>query len=192
MFALRFDKSAIPELAARFRADGDKAIEREVQPRVWRRGSFSRPDFLAVCRWKSPRIVHQCTTNTDDFIESVTRTALTTKDERLRIEVLTLLNGVGWPTASALLHFGTRDVYPILDFRVLWSLGFWELPTYEHKFWSAYTSYCRALAHEAGVSMRVLDRALWQYSKDNQPGGPTQLDRGEAEIREGPAGPLNH
>ena len=170
MFALRFDKSAIPELAARFDAEGDKVIEGEVQPRVWGNGSYSRPDFLDVCRWKSRRTFHQCEKNTDDFIESVTRTALTTKDERLRIEVLKLLKGVGWPTASALLHFGTRDAYPILDFRTLWSLGFEEPPTpYDYKFWSAYTSYCRALAHEAGVSMRDLDRALWQHSKENQP-----------------------
>lgn len=168
MFALRFDKSAIPALASRFPAEGDEVVEREVQPRVWQRGFYSRSDFLAVCRWKSTRIVRQCEMNTDEFIESVTRTALSTENERLRIEVLTLLNGVAWPTASVLLHFGTRDVYPILDFRALWSLGFSKPPTYDHRFWSAYTSYCRALAQEVGVSMRVLDRALWQYSRDNQ------------------------
>lgn len=33
-----------------------------------------------------------------------TRVALSTPSERLRIEVLTLLDGVGWPTASVLLH----------------------------------------------------------------------------------------
>lgn len=168
MFALRFQKSDIPALAARYPAEGDKVIEREVQPRVLRRGYFTRPDFLAVCRWKSPRIVPRCAMNTDEFIESVTRTASSTKDERLRIEVLTLLDGVDWPTASVLLHFGSRDAYPILDFRALWSLGFSKLPTYENKFWAAYTSHCRALAQEVRVSMRLLDRALWQYSKENQ------------------------
>lgn len=173
MFALRFDKSAIPALASRYPAEGDEVIEREVQPRVWLRDYYSREDFLTVCRWKSPRIVHKCATNTAEFIESVTRTALSTRDERLRIEVLTLLNGVGWPTASALLHFGTRDAYPILDFRALWSLGFSKPPTFDHKFWSAYTLYCRALGQEVGVSMRVLDRALWQYSRNNQRRRPT-------------------
>jgi hypothetical protein len=39
---------------------------------------------------------------------------------------------------------------------------------YEFSFWWEYTQFCRKLAAEAGVSMRTLDRALWQYSKENQ------------------------
>ena len=40
--------------------------------------------------------------------------------------------------------------------------------TYNFDLWWAYTSFCRKLAQEAGVSMRELDRALWQYSKVKQ------------------------
>lgn len=36
--------------------------------------------------------------------------------------ILTTINGVSWPMASVLLHFGHADRYPILDFRALWSL----------------------------------------------------------------------
>jgi hypothetical protein len=32
-----------------------------------------------------------------------------------------------------------------------------------------YTRECRSLATAAGVLMRTLDRALWQYSKEHQP-----------------------
>jgi hypothetical protein len=39
---------------------------------------------------------------------------------------------------------------------------------YDFKFWSAYTEACRKLSDETGVSMRTLDRALWQFSKENQ------------------------
>jgi len=72
-------------------------------------------------------------------------------------------------TASVLLHFGYRDLYPILDFRALWSLSV-EPPKegYDFEFWSAYTTHCRELARQAEVDMRTLDRALWQYSSDNQ------------------------
>jgi hypothetical protein len=31
-----------------------------------------------------------------------------------------------------------------------------------------YAEFCRKTAAECGVSMRMLDRALWQYSKENQ------------------------
>jgi len=78
------------------------------------------------------------------------------------------MNGVSWPTASVLLHFGYFDLYPVLDFRALWSLGIdSERTEYDFEFWWQYTQFCRELAKDVGVTMRTLDRALWQYSKDN-------------------------
>jgi hypothetical protein len=103
------------------------------------------------------------------FVLSVTSTAFTPPDERLRIEVLTLLEGVGWPTASTILHFCSNDRYPIIDFRALWSLGAAVPKFYDFEFWWAYTQFCRGLVDQAGVTMRTLDRALWQFSKANQP-----------------------
>lgn len=79
-----------------------------------------------------------------------------------------LLDGVSWPVASVLLHFGSCDRYPILDFRALWSLRIKVPKQYDFGFWWAYTLYCRSLADEHNVSMRTLDRALWQYSKEKQ------------------------
>jgi hypothetical protein len=71
--------------------------------------------------------------------------------------------------ASVILHWGCHEPYPILDYRALWSLGIDSPPAYNFNFWWAYTQQCRGLAAQAGVSMRTLDRALWQYSKENQP-----------------------
>ena len=93
---------------------------------------------------------------------------LSTPAERLRIEVLTLMNGVSWPTASVILHFFHPDDYPILDFRALWSLKSAVPQPYEFVFWQAYTRHCRKLSKLSGVSMRTVDRALWQFSKENQ------------------------
>jgi hypothetical protein len=98
----------------------------------------------------------------------VTQTALGTRNEQLRIEVLTLLRGVSWPTASAILHFACEDPYPILDYRALWTLGVDAPSQYDFELWWSYTECCRALARKYGVTMRALDRALWQYSKENQ------------------------
>ena len=104
-----------------------------------------------------------------DYIEAVTKMAFSTPNERLRIEVLLLLDGVRWPTASVILHFCHAEPYPILDIRALWSLGMNVTPASHHfDFWWSYTLYCRKLAKAAGVSMRELDRALWQYSKEMQ------------------------
>ena len=98
----------------------------------------------------------------------ISQIALSTGDEQLRIEIWTLLYGVNWPTASALLHWLHIEEYPILDFRALWSLGYEKPPPYDFAFWKDYFLYCRALAKQCGVSVRTLDRALWQYSDTNQ------------------------
>ena len=166
---MRFDRREILYWASRYPDDYDREVETEVAPKVKKRGYFIKSDLQIICAWKTHRSKSRVASNLEDFIQAVTQTALSTSDERLRIEVLTLLAGVSWPTASVLLHFGHSDPYPILDFRALWSLSVDASKIdYDFKFWWKYTQYCRGLADKAGVSMRTLDRALWQYSKENQ------------------------
>ena len=95
----------------------------------------------------------------------MTRHALAARDARFKIEVLRLLDGVDWATASVVLHFCDPEPWPILDVRAFWSLG-QAVPAYiTFPVWEAYTTHTRALASKYGVSMRTLDRALWGYSK---------------------------
>ena len=165
-FQLRFPANEIEHWAGRYEY-GDKAAL-AVVAEIKQRGFLSREEFLAVCHWKSPRTQPRCRTNSAEFVKDVTRCALSTASEQLRIEVLTLLRGVSWPTASVVLHFFHSDQYPIVDFRALWSLSR-DVPTkYDFDFWLEYAVFCRHLSHETGASMRTLDRALWQYSKENQ------------------------
>jgi hypothetical protein len=75
---------------------------------------------------------------------------------------------VQWPTASVILHFFHRDPYPIIDFRALWTVSM-EVPgQYNFEFWWQYVVFCRDLATKSSLNMRMLDLALWQYSKENQ------------------------
>lgn len=164
-FRLRFKPSRIRYWAGRYHVDGEDELIARVRASVAKLGYFSQQDFLDTCRWKSPRTRKRCESNSAEFIKAVTQTALSTNDERLRIEVLTLLSGVSWPTASVLLHFGFWDQYPILDFRALWSLRVDVPNQYAFGFWECYTDACRQIARKAQVDMRTLDRALWQYSK---------------------------
>jgi hypothetical protein len=169
-FTLRFDLQEIHTWAGLYPTADDHLIEAMIAPRVRERGYFTKPELIEMCRWKTPRSGPRVASNPDEFVQTVTQTALSTADERLRIEVLTLLHGVSWPTASVLLHFGHCDPYPILDFRALWSLGVDE-QRYNFAFWWDYMLVCRSLAEKAGVSMRTLDRALWAYSKEHQKQG---------------------
>ena len=168
MFDLRFPIMEISSCAKRYYYPDEDVIMQEVAPQLQRQQFVEHEQLVTLCNWKSPRIRTRCAGNDPNFIKSVTQTAFTTPNEQLRIEVLTLLAGVGWPMASVILHWGHSDPYPILDFRALWSLGFDSPPRYNFEFWWTYTQYCRQLAKESDVSMRILDRALWQYSKEHQ------------------------
>ena len=132
-------------------------------------GSLLKHELRLLAKWKSPRSAGHIEDNTEGYVGEITSFALSAKDERARVEVLTLLSGVLWPTASVILHLFHSERYPILDYRALWSVST-EVPAqYSFKFWWQYVIFCRAVADKANVSMRVLDRALWQYSKLHQP-----------------------
>jgi hypothetical protein len=83
-----------------------------------------------------------------------------------QITHLTALAGVGMPTASVLLHVALPKSFPILDVRALESLGVSGRSSYTPAFWATYVEACRALAAEHGISLRTLDKALWQHSKE--------------------------
>jgi len=130
-------------------------------------GFLKRADFLIIARWKSRRPVKLHEQNDEETVREITRFALATPCEPLRLKGLTLLSGVADRTASAILHFCHRDRYPLMDERALGSLGVLEVPKDWSAVWPEYTGACREMAATAGVDMRTLDRALWAYSKAN-------------------------
>ena len=118
----------------------------DLKPRVRQRGYLAKEDLKAVAHWKSPRNAGHVEKNSEDYVAEITQFALTTKCERARVESLTLLDGVSWPTASVILHFFHRDCYPILDVRALWSASGDEPSQYSFEFWWRYVEFCRKTA----------------------------------------------
>ncbi len=169
VFRLRFPIAEVPKRAAAYSYADDAEVE-AIGGTARMRGFYTRDEFLTVARWKTPRSQSRCARNSEALMEETTAAALRASDERLRIGALMLLDGVSMPTASVLLHLAHTDPYPIIDSRALWSLGIEKPPaTYSFEFWQEYTRTCRSLAKQARVSMRTLDRALWQFSKERQP-----------------------
>ena len=165
---LKFNQSQIQELADRYNYPLSEKELVNLKKTILARGYLTKSDLKRVAFWKSPRSSGNVDKNPEHYVEEVTGFALYTQSERARIESLTILDGVGWPTASVILHLFHRDPYPILDFRTLWSLSLYVPAQYTFNFWWPYVDFCRNLATEAGVDMRTLDRALWQYSRENQ------------------------
>src|ERR687897_1953421 len=165
-FALQFAIERVPEYAARFPSEDDDealAIGRNAR----NRGHYTLEEFRKVCRWKTPRSAPLVARNNAEDVIASTAVALSaTSSERERIDALRSLHGVGWPTASVLLHLAYPDRYPILDKRVVHALGAPTPSTYGYRFWEAFVSAWRQFAERAGVDGRTFDQALWQWSKE--------------------------
>jgi hypothetical protein len=169
-FELRLDSAEIPALSARFGStDSDEALERELVPAARAQGYLTKPQFLRLAEWKSPRARPHYERNEADAVERATGEALASSDERRRVEALTGLSGVGYPVASVILHWVHPDGYPVLDFRAARAVGIERIPSGSFAFWLGYTHFCRGVAQRNGVSMRELDRALWQFDREVNP-----------------------
>ncbi len=173
---LHFPESEIFQWAEKYKKDNIQPYETEceliaLKPKVEQRGYLDKDELRCVARWKSPRRSGDIDKNDDNYVKEITSWAFAATDERSRIEVLTLLDGIGWPTASAILHLFHKDLYPILDDRALWSVGAGAVKLSKKcsfSFWWCYVRFCRDVACRNQVDMRTLDRALWQYSKSKQ------------------------
>src|SRR5437667_9468045 len=101
---LRMPESDLTRWAEGYAYPGDGDVEKRGAA-ACARGYLRRDEFLELCRWKTPRSQPRCATNGEDYVRDVTRVALSTANEELKIRVLLLLTGVSWPTASVILHF---------------------------------------------------------------------------------------
>jgi hypothetical protein len=160
--------SKIRGLAARYSFEDDAHAIR-LGEAARSRGHFTKPAFVTVCAWKTARSKPLVASNTAADVQEATRLALAASSEALRIQIPMALHGVSWGTSSVLLHLAHRDRYPIIDFRALEALGVEKTLTCTLPLWFAYVAKCRELASDAGVNMRTLDRAMWQWSKDRSP-----------------------
>lgn len=169
MFKLRFSQDKIKNWAEHYNYSRGEEGMPELGQKARQQGYLTKEELLQFFIWKTGgRGKSRCERNSESYVQELTGISFKTAEERLQAEILTLLDGVDWPVASAILHFIFPEKYPILDFRALWSLGIDKVPTYNYQFWKEYTDACKMLAKANNVDMRTLDRALWQYSKENQ------------------------
>ena len=162
---LQFDPAEITALAARYQYDDDGEAQ-ALGATAAARGFYTREEFLTVCAWKTKRSKSKAVANPDAAVEEQTRASFAADDEGERMDALISLEGVGVPTASTLLQFAFPDRYPILDVRALEALGQRGRSVYSVSYWLSYLEECRRLAVRVGVSIRTLDKALWQWSKE--------------------------
>jgi len=163
-----FTRQEILELARKYSyKTKDEPVEREIKKWLKSHRYLDRDRFIRLCLWKSARQRKNYEKNDDLTIKEITSFSFSAKSEKARIKSLQILDGVAYPVASTILHFAFPDKYPILDFRVIWSLGREQPKYYTFDFWQRYIKQIRELAKKYKVSLRELDKALWYYSKES-------------------------
>jgi hypothetical protein len=164
-FVLQFDPSEIPRLAQRYGYQQDD--EAFAAGRKIVAGDYSRETLKVIVRWKSARKIAFIDDNTDAEIAKALRFVCDIRTtEKSAVETLDRLHGVGVPMATAILTMINPEKYTVIDVRALESLGLskWDGSA---GFYIDYLQACRALAFKYKVTLRTLDRALWQWSKEN-------------------------
>lgn len=141
------------------------------------RGYLTKREFLTICRWKSPRAIRHCMMNSSARIRLHSAIALRSRDERAKFEALTALDGVGAPTASAILTLTNPHRYAVIDIRV-WRLLF-DLGSVRTKpggagfafdDWRSYLTVLRHHAKALGASVRAVEYSLFLYHRRVQEG----------------------
>ncbi len=129
--------------------------------------SLTKGILLYIAEWKAARVKGHVNKNDEQYVKEVTQVSLSTKNEKLKIEILTLLNGVQIRMASAILFFCFPEQYTVMDYRAWDSLKALDKINGEiddtFECWQKYNEICREIAKQNGVSLRKLDKALWQY-----------------------------
>ncbi len=149
--------------------DGEK-VEIEMKRVLQKQRYLRKKELVKIGRWKSKRPTrHYISKENDDLtVKEITVFSFRTKSEKARIKSLLALKGVSWPVASAILHFAFPLKYPIMDFRVIWSLGWVQPSNYNFGFWQKYCKAINAISRRYKLPIRTVEKSLWKYSKEHQ------------------------
>jgi len=166
-FNLQFQQSEITELARTFSypRDDKKAIKAGEQIKS---GHYTLTNLDEIAKWKSPRSIRHVLKNSAADVEEALRVAVSAKTDRTAMAVLIGLRGIDVPVGSAVLSMIDPERFTIVDFRALAALGVARRAAPSIDFYLEYLVRCRQLASDYGVSMRTLDKAMWQWSKESK------------------------
>lgn len=146
--------------------EGDRQIELSLAPAI-ERGYVTKAELIVLVRWKAARVVWHAERNSDADVREITQASFGASSSLVRLKFLTILHGFSWAMASALLHFIFPKECPVLDFRAMNTVGGPPRNYEKDEVWEEYAALCCKTAKDYGISLRKLDRALWQYDLDN-------------------------
>ncbi|HJQ71324.1 MAG TPA: hypothetical protein VKA70_20265 [Blastocatellia bacterium] len=172
------DSSIDKVLEQRLRRTPDPATDLiDKLSHIKQRAYFNKLEFLAMCSWKSPRPRRLYESNSGAQIRRASIELFAAKCEKQRVELLTKLKGVGVPTASAILTLTDPQDYGVIDIRV-WQVlyHYGAVATrasgvgFSSENWLEFLERLRYWARKFNVSVRDVERALFEHHRENQEG----------------------
>lgn len=151
--------------------DIEKHLFDVVGPRASKRGYLTFEEFYKICMWKSARQKQKyISAKNRKQVEAIIKDAFTEQNEKEKIRKLCELNGVGIPTASAILSVVFPEKYAVIDVRCLEVLR----DTFGQKFnkfissntWLIYTDLMQRWAKENNTTPRKLDMAFFAMHRE--------------------------
>lgn len=138
---------------------------------------FNKSEFIQMCSWKSPRPRRLYESNSNAVIRRVSIKVFAAGCEKEKVELLTNLKGVRIPTASAILTLTDPQNYGVIDIRVwqvLYSYGVViNRPSgvgFSFENWIKYLERLRFWAKNFNVTVREVERVMFEHHKENQEG----------------------
>jgi hypothetical protein len=165
-FKLQFKPEHISAFAARYSFEED--TNALAAGRAITRSDFSKENLRTIVLWKTRgRGISRFEKNSDTEVEDVLGLCVAAKTNRAKLAVLLALRGVDVPVASAILMCIYPKTFTVIDFRALEGLGT-KSTNRSIDYYFAYNEACLDLAKTHGVTLRELDRALWQWSRERR------------------------
>jgi len=101
---IRFPESEIEMWASKYDYPREETDLMNLCANIRKAGYISKNELHLIAKWKSPRSAGHIEKNSEDYIKEITGWSFSATEERSKVEILTLLNGVKWPSASVILH----------------------------------------------------------------------------------------
>jgi hypothetical protein len=175
VFTLEPADSEIPDLIHQYHEDLDSDCF-AAGTRI-RNGDLSKENLRVIYRWKmqSRRYLGQeqkyFDKNSDEAVANVLRATINAVDRHRDTErafrELQSLKGIGLPVASAILTAVFPDRFTVIDIMAFRALGVPEETPLSIPLYLRYLAYCGQQAERLAISLRDMDRAIWQWGHDH-------------------------
>lgn len=154
----------------------NKGDEEELRKKFNKNNFVMKEDLIRIVKWKfqdrlvgrQKRILKLLDDVEESFIEEITKLAFKTKDDDIKLSLLSSIKGVGNAVGSVILTFYDPKNYGVLDIHA-WRELFGEEPNNvfsNNKQAIKFFKKLREISSETGLSCRDVEKAIFKKNLD--------------------------